>query len=66
MILIVGGVMWKQRQDAAEQQVQKFEAGSEEWEKKFEEGKLKDGNDGKMATENQNSIGDNNSGMSGT
>ena len=66
MILIVGGVMWKQRQDAAEQQVEKFEAGSEEWKKKFEEGKLKDGNNAKIATENQNSIGDNNSGMSGT
>ena len=66
VILIVGGVMWKQRQDAANQQVEKFEAGSEEWGKKFEEGKFKDGNDGNMITENKNSNITNDSVMSGT
>jgi hypothetical protein len=58
--------MWKQRQDAAKEQVEKFEAGSEEWEKKLEEGKLKNRNDGKKEKHNGNSNGDNNSGMTGT
>ena len=66
VILIVGGVMWKQRQDAANQQVDKFEAGSEEWEKKFEEVQFKDGKNGNMATENKNSNITNDSVMSGT
>ena len=28
--------MWKKRQDAAQEQIKQFEAGSEEWEKKLE------------------------------
>merc|ERR1712062_55455 len=36
LILIIGGVMWKKRQDAAQEQIKQFEAGSEEWEKKLE------------------------------
>ena len=34
MILIIGGVMWKQRQDAAQEQINQFQAGSKEWQKK--------------------------------
>jgi len=36
LILIVGGVMWKKRQDAAQEQIDQFQAGSKEWEKKLE------------------------------
>ena len=36
LILIVGAVMWKQRKDAANEKIEEFQAGSEEWEKKLE------------------------------
>ena len=35
LILIIGGVMWKQRQDAAQEQINQFQAGSKEWQKKL-------------------------------
>ena len=35
LILVIGAVMWKQRKDAAKENIEKFEAGSEEWEKKL-------------------------------
>ena len=35
MLLLVGGIMWKQRQDAAQEQIERFETNSEEWQKKL-------------------------------
>jgi len=38
LILIIGGVMWKQRQDAAQEKVSQYKAGSKEWKSKLENG----------------------------
>merc|ERR1712018_359073 len=38
LILIIGGIMWKQRQDKAQAEISQFEAGSKEWKRKLEKG----------------------------